>query len=171
LEKTGSGISGGDYNSSACFKACAQSSSQKARRFSGHLDTTLHQVHLVDEKMETQSKKQHQYEATKFLEGNDSTLFTRPRIRHRPDTNKAEDLGEDSPYVLMLSVPREGEGNEFGVCASLFLELLEACGRHLGRLQRQAVGIEEGQCVHVTASGNIRVTDQVSTGAGIGTLR
>mmetsp|Transcript_11210 Transcript_11210/g.23518 ORF Transcript_11210/g.23518 Transcript_11210/m.23518 type:complete len:586 (+) Transcript_11210:381-2138(+) len=144
---------------------------QRLIRLSGHLDTTVQQVHLVDEQVTEHSRARHNHintGAAKLLKRNELHLVhTAKTVSHRTDTNKGKHLSQRLAIGLdVVSAPQsEGNGLREGTII-LILQLLKKLANHsLRHFNSCSGGDGRGvKCMHVPASGkDIRVTDGVAT--------
>mmetsp|Transcript_10524 Transcript_10524/g.29573 ORF Transcript_10524/g.29573 Transcript_10524/m.29573 type:complete len:518 (+) Transcript_10524:2164-3717(+) len=140
----------------------------------GHLDTTVHEVHLVDEEIteDTGARNNNVDTGTaKLLKRNELNLVdTAKGVRNGTDTNEGQNLSERLAVGLDVVGTPKGEGDTLGECAIvLILELLEKLANDtLGNLDGSLSGDGRGiESVHVTASGqNIGVTDGIAARSG-----
>mmetsp|Transcript_25798 Transcript_25798/g.39635 ORF Transcript_25798/g.39635 Transcript_25798/m.39635 type:complete len:656 (+) Transcript_25798:83-2050(+) len=142
--------------------------------FGGHFDTTIHQVHLVDEKITEDSRAGHNNintGATKFFQGDKFNLVdTSKGISNGADTDKGQNLGKRFSVSLdVISTPKS-ESDRFRVGTIIFVrELLKKLSDNtFGNFNSGSSGDGRGvKGVHVTASRkDIGVTDGISTGGG-----
>ena len=140
----------------------------------GHLDTTVHEVHLVDEEITEHTGARNDNVDTgtaKLLKRDELNLVdTAERIGNGTDTNKSQNLSEGLAVGLDVVGTPEGESNTLGELAVvLVLELLKKLANDiLGNLNGSLSGDSRGvKSVHVTAGGeNIGVTDGIATRSG-----
>mmetsp|Transcript_6591 Transcript_6591/g.14018 ORF Transcript_6591/g.14018 Transcript_6591/m.14018 type:complete len:1056 (+) Transcript_6591:730-3897(+) len=138
----------------------------------GHLDTAIHQVHLVDEQITEDTGARNNdidTRTSEFFERDKLDLVdTSKRIRNWSDTNQGQHLGQRFSVGFDVIGTPQSEGNGLRELSSVLdLELLQqlvgdALGNFHGGLGRDRTRI---QGVHVTSGRkDIGVTDRISTG-------
>mmetsp|Transcript_23287 Transcript_23287/g.34498 ORF Transcript_23287/g.34498 Transcript_23287/m.34498 type:complete len:279 (+) Transcript_23287:901-1737(+) len=138
---------------------------------SSQLDSTVHQVHLVDEQITENSRTGYNNidtRTSKHLKRNQLNLVhTSKRIRYGFDSNKSQYLGQRLPVGLDIISSPQGESNTLGVHTLVIIpELLQKLPNNSIRHLNSSCGWDGRriQSMHVTSGRkNIRVTDGIST--------
>mmetsp|Transcript_2175 Transcript_2175/g.3567 ORF Transcript_2175/g.3567 Transcript_2175/m.3567 type:complete len:805 (-) Transcript_2175:182-2596(-) len=138
--------------------------------FGSHLDTTIHQVHLVDEQVTEDTRtgdNNIDARTAKLFQRNEFDLVhTSQRVGNWSDTNQGQHLSKRFSVGLNVVSSPQSEGNAFGVLSTVFIHELfqqlasDVLGNFNSSLGRNGRRI---QSMHV-ASGrkDIRVTDRVT---------